>query len=289
MAEVSTIPAYILANENLLLWLLNTPLADTRGVKSEHILLEFVQLDFHRWNSTRPDHVFQHRWELFRYDYIFQRDKRKSYGQRYVSDEHGKERTSLVLACLQCLIDEYICFRGNDICIHLDKYGWWQNMLSRVSSLPVLAWAYICLEGKFAQSGFLPKREYKQLYPYDGGVENYITNHGLNDSHVHVNLCAYAEECWLCALNHSKEEWDKQREKYEKNPDIHQLYRQIHVDLTPDVMHCHMEIALRLRYVLVHYAGRRKIIRLNRSTGNNELIPAEELLAIMSGKPLLMW
>ncbi len=291
MAEVSTIPAYVLANEHLLMWLIKQPLNAEFTLGKRNFLLEFVHLDFHRWNSTRPDHVFQHRWGKFEYDYIKQKNSELRYEWKYTPPEESNRKPSIVLASLQCLMDEYLTVRNNELYIKMEKFGWWQNMLSRLSPLPVLAWAYLKLEAKYTQPTPLVQRKFKQLYPYDEGVENYIMRHGLNDSHVHANLCAYAEECWLHALNHTNEEWELQREKFKTNKETPRLYRLIHSDLTPDVMEDHMEIAKALRYILINYARDEKVLWRGGKTGKEEFscVEPEGVLAALGRIPPQSW
>ena len=291
MAEVSTVPVYVLANEHLLMWLLKQPLNEEFTLGKRDFLLEFVHLDFHRWNSTRPDHVFQHRWEKFEYDYIKQKNRELRYEWAYAAPERSDRKPSIVLASLQCLMDEYFTVRNNELYIKTEKFGWWQNMLSRLSPLPVLAWAYLKLGAKYAQPIPPTKRTFKQLYPYDEGVENYIMRHGLNDSHVHANLCAYAEECWLHALDHTDEEWKLQSENFEKGDEIPRLYRFIHSDLTPDVMEAHMEIAKVLRYILINYAWDEKVLWRDGETEKEKFscVEPEGVLAELSRIPPRSW
>ena len=291
MAVVSTIPAYVLANEHLLMWLLKHSFNVEFDSEGRNFLQELVYLDFHRWNSARPDHVLQHRWEKFKYDYIKQKNRELRYEWEYAPPEGSDVKPSIVLAALQCLMDEYLVVRDNELYIKTEKFGWWQNMLSRLSPLPVLAWAYLKLEVKYIQPTPAPERIFKQLYPYDEGVESYINQHGLNDSHVHANLCAYAEECWLHALNHTNGEWELQREKFKKNKETPCLYRLIHSDLTPDVMEDHMEIAKVLRCILSHHARDEKVIWRDGKTGREEFscVEPEGVLAALSRIPPRSW
>lgn len=256
MAEVSTIPVYILANENLLFWMLQAKLTDSvlpSPSHSKNLLKTFAYVDFHRWNSTRPDHVFRHRWECFEQDYLKQ-DTLSTYGRKINVLDNNHQYCSIVLAALKCLADEYLHYRGNQFHVHLNRFGWWQNMLSRISALPIQAYARWQLQRE-CQHTIADIPLSLTLHPYDEGVENYVNRHGLNDSHVHVNLCAYAEECWLYALYNTQEEWQLQQKQFDVASDTEELYREIHIDLTPQVMYKHMQTAKRLRYLLISYAN----------------------------------
>lgn len=255
MAEVSTIPAYVLSNENLLQWMLSVPLSQSFREQKRDYLRELAYVDFHRWNTNRPDHVFRHRWSKFCYSYRQQQDTHRI-GAPFAMREG---ECSLVLACLECLKDEYIEFTHGDLHIRMDSFGWWQNMLSRMSSLPLLAhavWRTCEMHPGYARQGALVPLA---LYPYDEGVENYISRYGLNDSHLHVNLVAGAEICWLNALTFPDEEWQEQQKQFDSIPEVVELYREVHVNLTPEVLHHRILIARRMRYLLQCYAQERTI------------------------------
>lgn len=290
MAEVSTIPAYILANENLLMWLLRSPLNKPFSDGKRNYLREFVYVDFHRWNTTRPDHVFLHRWENFVHKYLYQENERLS-ASCFV--QHPGKPCSLMLACMEALTDEYIEFSHGEIHIRMKLFGWWQNMLSRMSALPVQAHAiWRCAESSpaFAENG--AESVPAIFHPYDEGVENYIHSKGLNDSHIHVNLIAGGEVCWLNLLRNPEEELSAQRSQFPRNPAIVELYREIHVDLTPEIMHSHAKIAARMRRILVAYAEDACMNLTSQSLqGDAQCAPqsAEECLLQLSNIPPAEW
>ncbi len=294
MPEVSTIPAYVLANENLLFWMLKQPLNTPFLYNGRNLLREYAYVDFHRWNPTRPDHVFRHRWECFMHDYVQQKSSNR-YGRKFVNMRMQQSVScSIVLAALQCLADEYLEVRHRELHVKAEKFGWWQNMLSRISSLPIQALAYWRMKN---ERDIDPMESIKYnlltLYPYDESVETYINQHGLNDSHIHVNLCAAAEECWLNALNYSEIEWAIQHEEFERNPSAVELYREIHIDLTPDVMYDHMQVAKRVRYLLICYAGDCETKEGAFSEGmipyEGKMIPTRSRLATLCDKAPIEW
>ena len=292
MAEVSTIPVYILANEHLLFWMLQAKMTESvlpSLTRRKNLLRTFAYVDFHRWNSTRPDHVFRHRWECFERDYLKQ-DTLNCYGRKInILDEENKY-CSIVLAALKCLSDEYLHYRADQLHVHLNRFGWWQNMLSRISALPIQAYSRWQLQRE-REHEITDNRPHLTLYPYDEGVENYIERNGLNDSHVHVNLCAYAEECWLYALYNTEEEWQIQQQQLERSAESEELYREIHIDLTPRVMYQHMQTAKRLRYLLISYANDKEVVAdesLPESAPRNS-ISAIIKLARLAGIPPIEW
>lgn len=289
MAEVSTIPAYILANENLLHWMLTHPMKDKLVADKRRYLEEFAYVDFHQWNQTRPDHVFRHRWECFIHDYLNQ-DRTNLYGLKFHHLD-GENHCSIVLASLECLMDEYMEARHGKLYVKMDKFGWWQNMLSRLSSLPVLAHAWWRMSQRTAS--MKEKASPRAMYPYDEGVENYIRSCGLNDSHVHINLCARTDECWLHAMTFRDFEWKIQQEQFDAKTDVVELYREIHPDLTPQVMRTHMELAMRLRYILVNYAKGTELIMPKPHSDNHSdkigPLPARTILASLLDIPPGEW
>ncbi len=294
MAEVSTIPAYILANENLLNWMLAHSLSEGFITETRNILKEFVYVDFHRWNTTRPDHVFRHRWECFEKDYLNQEHPDK-FG-RTITPIRGSKQCSVVLACLECLVDEYVERRGERVHIMLERFGWWQNMLSRFSPLPVQAHALWCihhLTGRDVHEE--ARKEPLMMLPFDDGLENYASREGLNDLHVHINLCASAEECWLNALADPEGEWKVQQHQFERLSDVIELYREVHVDLTPERMFEHLHLARRVRFLLRRYAREKKVIVPHDEEGLHDedveeyYLPVKQRLSQLRDTPLDKW
>lgn len=294
MAEVSTIPVYILANENLLNWMLESPLDRSFSDKGRDYLREFAYVDFHRWNDTRPDHVFRHRWECFIHDYVEQR-RDIYHGVPFESenpDGEGAGRCSIVLACLECLKDEYIEISHNGLHIRMEKFGWWQNMLSRISALPLVAhvrWRSKTMYPGMHQRASLPR--HSLLYPYDEGVENHVAMRGLNDSHLHINLIASAEDCWLNALQHPRQEWEQEQGRFDSNADVVELFREIHVDLTPKKMAEHMQAAKRLRYLLSRYAEKEAVRKPKTSLRDSvmDMVSVEDCLNMLRKKSVRKW
>lgn len=253
MAEVAIIPAYILSNEYLLHWMLrhslDTPLETD---KEQDYLQECAYVDFHRRNAARPDHVFLHQWQSFSERYLKQNRAIPAAPELNVN---SSGRCSIVLACLECLVDEFLVYSHGGVHVRVSQFGWWQNMLSRMSSLPIQAHALWRLhEVAPAFSTDHMDATPALLYPYDEGVENYIAQSGLNDSHVHVNLAATAEVCWLYALQNLDEEIKAQTRSYRDNRLVRELYQEIYADFTPQVLRKHLSLARRIRSLLKSYA-----------------------------------
>lgn len=335
MAEVSTIPAYVLANENLLMWLLKNRLSTGLSDGERDYLREFVYVDFHRWNDTQPDHVFRHRWECFCHDYIEQRKQAERQARLFhcyseasevnSCEEWSPRDCSLVLACMECLKDEYIEVSHNELHVRMSHFGWWQNMISRMSALPVVAHARWRFRENVYGARLTPEDEkvlfrsdnhivsFREksdigekekyftsmstlLYPYDEGVENHIALHGLNDSHLHINLAAGPEICWLHALLYTDEEWQSIAASFGKMADVVELFREIHTDLTPVSMIEHATTAKRLRYILRSYArnepvempGANSVLK-EKNGKTPKYVSVQKCLAMLSNKAPEDW
>lgn len=238
MSEVSTIPVYLFSNETLLHEMLLRPPEETWTQSLREKIEEIVYLEFHRCNSRRPDHVFQNRWEFFLQEYL-------------------TEGIPFCLAGLKCLAHEYLEFRGSRLHAKLKEFDWWQTLLSRMSSLPVQAYKMVERWEEFpekSQGKFFSASSHILLYPHDDVVDDYILRNGLNDTHVHINGCAYGEECWLNALHDPLAEYRKMRKQYREHSQVRELFHQLHVDLTPVVMHSHLKKARSLRGCLLKVA-----------------------------------
>lgn len=258
MAEVAAIPAYILSNEYLLHWMLEQPLCADLGIgASRDYLQECAYVDFHLRNAARPDHVFLHGWKNFCCSYLMQTRSSTSVPQLGVNDEGS---CSVVLACLDCLTDEFLEYSHGSLHVKLSQFGWWQNMLSRMSALPIQAHAMWRFHEVMPAYGAADMNATSVLfYPYDEGVENYISESGLNDSHIHVNLMASAEISWLYALRCLESEIKAQTRYYQGNRLVRELYQEIYTGFTPETLRRHLILARRIRYLLMCYADGRGV------------------------------
>lgn len=288
MAEVSTVPAYILSNEHLLHWMLQHPLRQSLGIGTHRdYAQEFAYVNFHSRNAARPDHVFIHRWENFCKRYLYQQ-RSGNLSPKLGVNEQGE--CSLVLACLDCLVDEFLEFSHGEYHVRLNQFGWWQNMLSRMSALPIQAHAMWHLHEIAPAYGAEQMNATPALfYPYDEGVENYIADHGLNDSHIHVNLVGGGEISWLHTLHFLKEEISQQQESYDNNRMVRELYQEIYVGFTPSVLHQHLSLARRIRYLLMRYAEDKSVYLGPHREDASNMVPLFVFLTEIDNRSPLSW
>lgn len=188
MSILSTIPAFILNN----MFALNELLQE--GV--EGYLCASQQELYQRWrqwaymasydrDSSRPEHVFDERWRMFS------------------SKDSGKEH-SLLAHALRFLGNDYL--QEGEQQLYIKTYGQfehWQNLHARMTLLPVI-------ESKAQNSADQASTGQENdttliLYPYNKRFEDFIERKGLNETHLHINLCILAEEMWLVCLYHSTE------------------------------------------------------------------------------------
>ncbi len=160
-------------------------------------LRQQLYLSNQRWQARLPDHVF---------DLGF-----KAAQQRGLIDQN------LAAVALDLLAKQFLEVQQGQVHVKLDRFGeWQQSVLSRVSSVPIVA-AMQALNVK--RGGHLAGHDpVKALIglpasqalpcptPRDGAVEDYIGREGLHESHLHLNGSTFAEQCWLRALTHPNRE-----------------------------------------------------------------------------------
>lgn len=145
-----------------------------------------IYVAYHPWAARYPDHVFDTAWRTV---------------------EAGHENRGAWLGhTLLCLVKEYLECKDGKIHVKLDRFGaWQQSVLSRITSLPVQAAARVffadTLESAVTDDLAPWANEcLPMLRPCSQEVDTYVTNTGLNESHLHLNGTTYSEVCWLRAL-----------------------------------------------------------------------------------------
>lgn len=207
---------------------------------------EQVFLAQHSVNFGLPDHVFRHRWHAFKQDH--QRD------------------TSLYAApALFSLAKQFLHIKGQRAAVHLDQFGDWQNLLSRMSGLPIQAalfarqsWADKAVD---SATPWVLHQEIAAMLgqttlaaPYDAAVEAYLEREGLHESHMHLNGTTLAEMCWQRAMLDPKGESADFDVAYSKDTTVRELCHTIDPDLTPTNYRQRLYLARQLRSVLLGYA-----------------------------------
>lgn len=160
-------------------------------------LRQQLYLSNHRWQARLPDHVFDLGFEA--------------------AQQLGLIDANLAGAALRLLAEQCLEVQQGQVQVKLDRFGeWQQSVLSRVSSVPIVA-AMQALHVK--RGGHLAGQDPVEALigrpvsqalpcptPRDGAVEDYIGREGLHESHLHLNGSTFAEQCWLRALAHPNRE-----------------------------------------------------------------------------------
>jgi adenosine deaminase len=232
------LPPFLLANSNLLKRLELLPF-DVE--MNETDFEEAVYLAYQPWRARYPDHVFRSHWSLVK-------QEKKSSGKGWV------------YSSLKLLSDEYLYFRGEKLHVHLSIFGDWQNLLSRISALPIHVAAYSIPSVKNRMGKLIiPNNNgiFTLVYPYEPVVDAYITEEGLHETHLHLNGTTSAEWCWLRALYNPKQELNDFCDQYRKNNLIRELCHSINPDLNPNSLNGWLKKARLLRCWLMAIADGR--------------------------------
>lgn len=160
-------------------------------------LRQQLYLSNQRWQARLPNHVF---------DLGFK-----------AAQQEGLTDKNLAAAALCLLAEQFLEVQQAHVQVKLDHFGeWQQSVLSRVSSVPIIAAMqalHVKRGGHLATHDSVESR-IGRLHcqalpcptPRDGAVEDYIGREGLHESHLHLNGSTFAEQCWLRALAHPDRE-----------------------------------------------------------------------------------
>lgn len=165
MSILSTIAYYCLSNSIALdKWLGDT---EERVTRDSDFWRQSAHIAFMQRDSSRPGHVFDRRWEavIQKYGNPQLPDFLDMVGEEYLELRHGR-----------------LYAKGGE------NFARWQNIRSRMTTLPI-------------KTRFLYHYKLQSLgglaHPYAPCMNDLIKNEGLSETHLHVNLYAFPEECWL--------------------------------------------------------------------------------------------
>lgn len=205
------------------------------------VMRENVFIEFHRAFNGMPDHVFGNRWS------------------NMISHASSNQ---LSVGVLRNLARQFLKNTPR-LAVQLEKFGDWQNLLSRISGLPVHSallseqadmpsdldgacnWVKFSLEG----GAF--------ILPHEDVVEGYVSMHGLNETHLHLNGSTPAEICWQRALLETDNEIQKFGEIYNDGSNglkVAELCHCVDPNLTPMKLAERLRAAVRIRAILIRKA-----------------------------------
>jgi adenosine deaminase len=220
-------------------------------------LREPVYLAYQPWAARFPDHVFDSAWSFLA--------------------ASQQPNQGVLLTAIKSLVDEFLELRHENIRVHLNLLGaWQQGLVSRLSSLPIQAGAHVFFGSRRRRSqsasheddgnvlhnfDILQRKVMPLLIPYVAPVADYIEREGLHEAHLHLNGSTHAEICWLRAICDPKKEILEFSWAWKNYPSqasiIHELVKLVNPDLTPYELYRHIRTAARIRAWLISFAENR--------------------------------
>ena len=256
----SIIEILILSSDNLINVLEEKD--DKENLSADEIR-EKVFRSFHSIRYGVPDHVFLRYWSLL-----------------------SQDGSSPLLNSLKALADQFFQYKDTRISINLNQFGDWQNVLSRISSIPVCASFIAQIDDFPDEISELYKIIRKSIYsrpffrPYDKDVEEYIESAGLNETHLHLNGVTVSDACWLQALLYPKEEVKNFSDGY-KNPSVKELVMAIDPKLNPEVLLFRLQSCQAIRSFLIGYCSGKEdgmgLYEILKSVRNDDYVPANNI------------
>lgn len=221
MSIIATIPVFILNNAyalNAFMALGENAYMRFQITHEKSNWEDWAYLAAYQHDHSRPKHVFEERWR--RFETIF-----------------CAPGVSYLEAALECLSADYLDEQNGRVVIKEEsQFELWQNLFSRMSLLPIVEW--------FSESRRLARSRSCLVYPYNKRVEDYISREGLNENHLHINLCRPAEEVWLTCL-YNLQDYRKEAESHAH--EVGEMMRQVNPQLNAQVHIRRMIISNKLR------------------------------------------
>jgi hypothetical protein len=182
---------------------------------------------YRAWMARTPDHVFDSAW---------------------LHLGLADDSSAAWYKALQHLSDSFLENRHGRWHLKTDALGaWQQSVLSRMSELPLLAWTQAHTPDATAPTP-------RGLRPYAAVVSDYLDQHSLHETHVHLNGSTHAQEAWLHALQRPDQSSVDFSKKWQKNARIRDLTRAVDPDLTPVELRKRLRTAKSWRQILMHAA-----------------------------------
>lgn len=200
---------------------------------------QIAYASWHQSNSVHIDQVFHQHWE----NLIARKEEEKS----------------LSRALLNQVVRYHFISDRRYIAIKTKRFSEWQNWLADQSGLPVIAariesfgllenYLKNPIERRLKLKGLLGFRTL--ISPIHPLVEDYIEQHGLNESHMHLNGTTPLESIWHFSLCHPETILHDLESEYEK-PRVQLLYSTNSVLNHPKHYEKLLKIARRLRQFLL--------------------------------------
>lgn len=182
---------------------------------------EWISIAARKRDSSRPEHVYTRRWESFS----------ENVGLDLFDVLEQVAQTYLMVQNARLYVKEEISFAR------------WQNMRSRMSTLPVKTRALFL-------HNLPPSPEL--VHPCEPELEDYISTHGLNEPHLHAMACEYPEELWLRFLASDFADFYRLYQGYKTYSQLQQLYATINPQLTVESMLMRARLARFIRSCIIN-------------------------------------
>jgi hypothetical protein len=201
--------------------------SDPASWSDAETLRERVYDAFRGWLPNRPDHQFDNAWLFLK--------------------ELADQPLRSFAVALENLQTTFLEERHGQWHVKAEALdAWQQGLLSRMSALPILAWAHAQHATRVTHANYLNLR----LKPFSPLVNDFLVQHGLNEIHAHLNGSTLAEAAWLHALRNPML-CVKSISKKLKEPRIRDLVRSVDPDLDVIGLKKYLIEARRLRKYLM--------------------------------------
>lgn len=273
MFRTPLIEPFLLANPHLL-----ALLEDARRPLNQALDLRLVReaayLGQHGVHHSLPDHVFEHRWQA-------------------LQQEQHLRAGHLIAPTLFSLAQQFLYLEQQRACVHLSRFADWQNLLARISTLPLQAALFALHDwGRMepSQPQLLRQRIAQAMgatclvYPHDAAVEDYLAREGLHETHLHLNGTTLAELCWQRALLDPAQAVRDFDQVYQSSSHVQELCHLIDPALNPQRFARRLQLARMIRSLLLQKADGKSVpltahwLREPRHSGADSVFSARTLL-----------
>lgn len=177
----------------------------------EQELYQTVYTSWYQRNQTQPDHVFYNHWNQFKYQY----DNVKSWS----------------LTIFQPIASHYFD-KGDKMSIKTARFDAWQTYLANNTALPILAnkIAHFTYESAIYDTfGLLKLLQDKLGYrpyltPDEPLLDNFIRQHKLYETHMHLNGTSSFEQNWYDILLRPEAFVDSLEQQWQASQKVRLLY-----------------------------------------------------------------
>jgi hypothetical protein len=157
--------------------------------------------------------------EIMRRAFVLERERQidlpdhyfQSWLKHHARDLDGRGVWNLLKRTLDTFAADYLEFRGGQLYVVFDRFGEWQEEITAVSPLAIVAYKIFCEHGppgrhtpqtlaRYVDDNLRQFTHSLLIAPYEPTVEDLITQVGLNEIHLHLNGSTEVDILWQDAL-----------------------------------------------------------------------------------------